>query len=260
LIIDESQISLSLHWEREKALPQIDYASEKGYGLEISTFTWAPLYNDEGLLDKKITEMKVDLEFFGNKLSLHGPIEDVISHSGDEAIREIARKRVARAIGIAKELKATRVIYHSGINTTITSPVYYEDTKKRQAAFWRQIAEENHDIQIFIENMWEKTPDMLVEIVESSNRDNLRLCFDPAHMNIYGDATITDWLEKASSYTCHYHLNDNEGNWDQHLAVGNGTVNWTEFKKFPQNADKNCYVIELEDLEEQKASISFLLN
>lgn len=71
------------------------------------------------------------------------------------------------------------------------------------------------------------SPDELLFIIKSVNRDNLKFIFDTGHAHVseYDDVS---YLEVLKDYLYHIHYNDNDSTRDAHQRMGIGTI---DFKK-----------------------------
>ena len=257
--INNNDIVLMLHWEKEKRFSQISYALNNNYGIEIVGFSWSPLYNDNYLMKKMKKEYKNEIKNIFNFISFHGPISDIIPHSDDKSIKNIAKDRICRSIETALELNSKRIIFHTGINHIITDPKYYNNCINEQSKFWIDILTKYKNIEICIENMWEPNPGIMVEILKNCNNEKLNLCFDTGHQNVYGKINFDEWFDKSKNYITHFHLNDNLSIWDEHLTLGKGNYDWKLFiKNIKNNINKQKFVLELDSIEKQIESIKYL--
>ena len=116
--------------------------------------------------------------------------------------------------------------------------------------------EENPDINIYIENMFEQDPYVIKKIAkELSVYDNFGLCLDWGHAALSNTSPMI-WADELKEYVKHIHLNDNDLRVDTHLAWGSGQINRNQFY--------NCYnrylsdatiLIETVDIPDQRASL-----
>ena len=64
------------------------------------------------------------------------------------------------------------------------------------------------------------------EIIENLNE--LKITFDIGHSFLNNN--ISDFL-KISDMIAHIHIHDNNGEFDEHLCIGKGKINFNNFKK-----------------------------
>jgi sugar phosphate isomerase/epimerase len=114
--------------------------------------------------------------------------------------------------------------------------------------------QEEYGVKVCIENMggWEcchfRTPAFLPELITR----NLGCTLDCGHAQLNGN--LGGFL--AAGDFCHVHLHDNLGTTDDHIACGDGTIDFlSHWKNFPQHA---TLVIETRELIAADRSISYL--
>lgn len=84
----------------------------------------------------------------------------------------------------------------------------------------------DRNVKIAIENTRiNKYVDFILENIES---DNIGLCYDTSHDNLYGDPTFRI-LQKWPKRLFVTHISDNLGKKDDHLLPWEGTFNWNKF-------------------------------
>ena len=87
-------------------------AEELGTGIEISR---VPLFKNKGMtVEETISILKIDLEGFKNRVTLHAMFSDVNVSSGDCLLKEIAQKRCYQSLEIGKGIKADTILFHTG--------------------------------------------------------------------------------------------------------------------------------------------------
>ena len=93
--------------------------------------------------------------------------------------------------------------------------------------------EENQDVNIYLENMFDTTPDILEQLSEGLKHHlNYGMCLDYAHASI-SKVKPEIWAKQLGKYVKHIHINDNDGISDLHLAWGEGNIDRQTFY--------NCY-------------------
>lgn len=94
------------------------------------------------------------------------------------------------------------------------------------------IAERQQCILV-IENIRDKNPQPLLDLVRSFNSDYVRLSIDTGHAAIMerdGGAPPHQWVtNEAGDLLAHVHVQDLDGHDDRHWAVGEGDLNWRAF-------------------------------
>ena len=88
-------------------------------------------------------------------------------HSSDPGIREVSELRVRQSMEIAKELGIRGVIFHTNMIANFKDVAYMNNWVKTNATFYKKILKEYPGLYIYVENMFDFDPDMLVKLAES---------------------------------------------------------------------------------------------
>lgn len=193
-------------------------ARQYGLGLEIAEFCTA--WN----MDDKFaeTDALVRAETEGiSRLVFHAPFNELFPCAIDPRARELAVCRYRQAIGHAKKYGASKVIIHGGYNPRSYYPVWYVE---QSVLFWKEFLKEDPGVQIVLENVLEEEPGMLLDIVRGVDDPRLRLCLDVGHANVYSQIPVMDWLLSWEPYLSHFHVHNNDGSWDTHSQLTDGTI------------------------------------
>ena len=78
---------------------------------------------------------------------------------------------------------------------------------------------------------------MLLDIVKGVDHPGLRLCLDIGHVNAYAATPLMEWLESWKAYLSHFHIHNNDGSWDTHNALNDGSI---PMRKFLDRAAELC--------------------
>jgi sugar phosphate isomerase/epimerase len=96
-----------------------------------------------------------------------------------------------------------------------------------------------------IENVYEKTPRMLIRLFEGLNTEQVGFCFDPGHMNAFSETDMQGWLNELGPRIREIHLHDNDGTEDDHLAIGKGNIDFESlFEYVEQNRLRPIFTVE----------------
>lgn len=233
-------------------------AEEYGFGFEFNDF-FSP-----NVLDSKECVKNIVHSYMAHKLpdtlTCHGDFFDVLIFSSDRLIREISELRVRQSIEAALEVGAGAVIFHTNHNPFFTAESYVNNWLDCNEKFWSGILAEYPQLNIYIENMCDTSPDMLAALSERlSTFSNYGVCFDYAHACVFG-SDIDEWVTALAPYVKHMHINDNDLKSDLHLAVGDGKIDWNRFKEhYYKYFTKATVLIETSTIEYQRRSADFLL-
>lgn len=204
-------------------LSTIDQASpktarENGLGLELAQFCTASNMDDAfPQVDKALNTEAGDIR----ERILHGPFNELFPCAIDPRARELARQRYRQAIGLAKRYHAEKVVIHGGFHPLIYYPVWYTE---QSVIFWRDFLKEDPGVEIVLENVLEPEPGMILDIIKGVDDPRLRLCLDVGHVNAYSNIPVMDWLESCAPYISHLHLHNNDGSWDTHSPLPEGSI------------------------------------
>lgn len=197
----------------------LELAQSAGWGLELQAFAhpqvledWRPLLNT----------YRRQLQGFAGPLALHGAFFDMSVHSEDTLIIEATRSRFLRNLDIAAELGARHVIFHTNFLPMLRHPRFREQWLTRNVRFWQDFAKEaaQRGVTIALENMWDPDPFLLEALMLALEQPNIRVCLDVSHAWLYGNAyPLETWLTTLAPYVVHVHLNNTDGNDDNHLSL-----------------------------------------
>lgn len=232
-------------------------AEEYGFGFEFNDFFFPDV------LDSKERVKAISAEYRSHKLpellTCHGDFFDVLVFSSDKHIREISEMRIRQSIEAALEVGSGAVIFHTNHNPFFISESYVGNWMDCNYKFWSRILAEYPDINIYLENMCDTSPDMLAMLSEKlCSFKNYGVCFDYAHASVFG-SDIDSWVTALAPYVKHMHINDNDLKSDLHLAVGDGKIDWNRFKDYYfKYFTQATVLIETSSVENQRRSAEFL--
>ncbi|MBI5286553.1 MAG: sugar phosphate isomerase/epimerase [Deltaproteobacteria bacterium] len=194
-------------------------------GLNPEVYFSATALDDYRLAD--IRSIKKDLDTRGLRTTIHGPYIDMSPGGPDEKVRGVTIERFNQVFQIASVLKPRAIIFHPGFDRWRFDG-NEELWLKQSLKTWPQFAEKAESIgtTMAIENVYEDTPDTIKALVEGINFKNFRFCFDPGHSNIFSNISIMEWLKAVGHYIVELHLHDNNGKEDNHLAIGDGNIDF----------------------------------
>lgn len=190
-----------------------------GIGYNLDKLEWAETDYRERMKD--IMEISC--------FSVHGPFLDLNPASFDPLIEHVTMHRFEQTYQAAKNIGAERIVFHTGM---IPSVHYVEGWSKQAALFWRRFLEKKDDsVQIHLENNYDRFYQPVLKVLEQVNHPAFTACLDVGHIYCYSEQTIREWFEGMNGRIGHLHLHDNDGTKDQHLAIGNGKINWTAVRE-----------------------------
>jgi sugar phosphate isomerase/epimerase len=204
----------------------LSYAKEQGYNLEIASFAYSSVLDSNWQDILKDHQQK--LRGFEETISLHGAFQELIVHSRDKKIREVAKDRIFLNLEIARALNAKYIIFHGNFNPLIRHEAYKKNWIEQNAIFWSGVLERYHII-VVLENLWEPKPEMFRKLLDEVKSSRLKICFDTGHANIFSKVPLEEWFAVLGKDIVYMHINDNKGDVDNELAPGEGDIDWRKF-------------------------------
>lgn len=230
-----------------------ELAEKYGLGLEIAEFcTACHLDEDFDRVDSMVRKKMNSSDRF----VLHAPFNELFPCAIDPKARELARCRYRQAIALAQNYGASKVVIHGGYHPRMYYPVWYTE---QSILFWKEFtAEIPEGMVVCLENVLEEEPMMLLDIIKGVDQSKLRMCLDIGHVNAYSGIPVMDWLEACGAFLSHFHIHNNDGSWDTHSALPEGTIPVAELLN---RAERLCpdatFTLELPEAE---SSIQWLMD
>ena len=236
----------------------LELAKEYDAAFEYNDFYFPAVLDDKNALERLISFYKA-LPRDRSRDTLHGVFFDITVHSADPYIREISDRRIRQSLAIARELSACGVIFHTNTIPNFRTESYIKGWIDSNERYWRAIASEYGDINIYMENMFDEEPYMLAELAKRmSDVKNFGICFDYAHANVFGDGG-KEWFSLFAPHISHVHINDNDKVSDLHGTIGEGSIDFELFDREMRAMGRDVSVlIEMKDCAAQRRSIEYL--
>lgn len=218
---------------------QPDYSGMQQRGFAYADYqqlcdTTGPLYAmDEASFEAELTRQKELAQQSGISFSqVHGPwpVDDTS-----------AEKRVQN---LEYYKRTVRGCFYLGSPCLVVHPVMPEGwgeekdpdaAEQINEAFLKELTDyaRPYGVTICLENMPFKLHRLshvpeIVKTVQKLHIDNLGICFDTGHGNLYGD-DAGELVRQCGSLLRTLHVHDNNGEQDQHLIPGQGTICWNSF-------------------------------
>jgi len=163
--------------------------------------------------------------------TVHAPFTDVNIASLVPEVRQMAMRRLEQSMRHALQLKAEAWVMHPGLRGALTT--FYPSEEWRlnvQAIASLAALAKEIKVQVCLENM-PKGFSALMNDHESFNRifdelgwEAFKIALDIGHANTADE--VPTFLDEFSDRIVHVHAHDNQGKFDSHEEIGNGTVNW----------------------------------
>jgi sugar phosphate isomerase/epimerase len=198
---------------------------QRKLNLEIYFHHWALQSLDKA----KCMETAKILAEAGLKITFHAPFMDLRPGALDDKIRRTSVDRIKQVFDLAPYFHPIKVICHASFDEryyVFGDDLWLDSSVKT----WMELIALAKDVKtiIALENIYEKTPDILRRLFEVLSSDNICFCFDTGHFNVFSHEPLSVWLKAMGKYLGHLHLHDNFGKMDEHLPVGCGTFPFVE--------------------------------
>lgn len=192
--------------------------------------------------------------------SIHAPFNDVNIASLNESFRETSVIELIKVINIAAELNIKTVTFHPGMYSMVVPGLEEKSIMcaRRSLRTIDRMAEEC-GVRMCLENMpgfkffLGQTAEQMSQLLEGTN---LPICLDIGHANTTGQ--LEALMETFEGRIGNVHIHDNEGVQDQHLTIGDGSI---DFEKCLSGLRSygGRYIIEAKSLESAAESQTRLM-
>lgn len=236
---------------------QLDLAEKYNLAFEYDDFFNPQVLENETEIDRLIALYKST----GRKLkedTLHGAFLDVVIHSTDELMRQVANRRIHQSMDIAERLGVRAVVFHTNLIGNFKSDSYIAGWVDSSSSYYEKLASEYPKTDIYIENMFDTEYMPIKRLAENlKNVENFGVCLDYAHASVFSE-NPEKWMNELAPYIKHVHINDNDLVSDSHEALGTGKIDWRVFKsKIVEQGYAGSILFEMNGIEKQKKSIEF---
>jgi sugar phosphate isomerase/epimerase len=246
-------LMISMRGEPEQ-LPFLTEIAELGAGIEFGSYGMIGVRSERDW-ETRFAMHKAIRDQFQGPVAIHGPFIGMEYAHIDQLIRDAVSRRLDMTFDVAVKLKADRVVLHSGHKPEIDIFQLQDSWLKGCVEFWQREIHRwaNAGIEIVLENVLEKQPDPLVELVNQVDNLFLGLCMDIGHQHAYSEWDALEWVRRMDQRLYHVHLHDGERMGDRHWAMGRGTIDFEPFlAAITQHVPRATISLEVEDRMEVK--------
>jgi sugar phosphate isomerase/epimerase len=193
------------------------------------------------------------------KFQLHAPLSDINIASVNPNIREISIRHIIAAIKFANDVGIDMVTIHPGHLSPlgVLCPDKVSETNKVSLKSIDGLVRE-WGVQVAVENMpkaWNTFCLDIGELLDAIEGTELEVCYDIGHGNTAG--TTQSFLEHPERII-NIHAHDNTGKFDAHMAIGDGSIDFSSIFKELAGYDGNV-IIESRGFESGAVSLQKLL-
>ncbi len=164
----------------------------------------------------------------GRSITLHGPFTDLSPGSPDPEILTVTRRRMEQLIALVPIFKPLTVVCHAGYDPHRYSYIR-EEWLAGALAMWTWAGERIQAAggRLMLENVYESDADEMMPLFTESASSGIGFCFDAGHQTVFSKIPMDVWLEKLGPYLGQVHLHDNLGDYDAHLPMGKGQIDFS---------------------------------
>jgi len=199
---------------------------------ESDVENWEIVDEDLTKLDNKRVKLLNEIKSTKNlRYTVHAPFADTNIASFNQPLRKLVMKQLERSLSNAYLLESLVWVIHPGMHSGLTAIHPNEDAKINLASL-KYLAKKADDtgVKITVENMPDPFPWLFKkasdfkEFYSELGSEDIGIAFDAGHANTVGQ--IDDFLKYSKDKIIHVHASDNDGSFDDHLQIGQGTINW----------------------------------
>ena len=166
----------------------------------------------------------------GLSVTLHGPFMDLAPGSPDPAVRSLTRSRLDPMVRLASLFEARVVVCHAGYDRRRYG--FIQDAWiEKSLEVWSWLGERIHGAgsRLMLENVFEDRPQDFLPLFQGLQPLDVGFCLDTGHAAAFSRTGLDEWVAVLHPYLGQLHLHDNHGDTDDHLALGNGLIDFERF-------------------------------
>ena len=180
----------------------VKIANELNLGIEISRLPKHLNVDDD--FSKIKDYLCKNLEGFKNEITMHGQFSDLNVASLDKEIKKISEKRYYQSLELAQSINASTLLFHTNKKSTkhIKSQKKFD---KNFLSFWQSFIKDIEKTKLIavLENVHEKTPNFIKNVIQEINSPKLRASLDVGHVNVYSNLEVEIWLNEYKDILHH---------------------------------------------------------
>lgn len=186
-----------------------------------------------------------DLSSQGYLFTVHSPYSGINLADLEASRRKESISRVKRSIDSAARIEAKALVLHPGLRGK--DPIMAQRLNEESIINLYDYAE-SFGLTIALENMIPSPLNFMTKPVEfqdflERSKIKLKMTFDIGHAHIGN--LVSEFVSKLSDKFFIIHAHDNKGMKDEHLGIGDGSIDWNGFtKKFMEHDFRGIYIVE----------------
>lgn len=170
------------------------------------------------------------LKAAGLSTSVHGPFLDLSPGAKDPGVLAVSRERYHQALEIAALFEPEHIVFHPTYESQRFG-FYRQEWLEVSVETWRPVVRRAVELGIrpVLENTHESFPEEMAPLLDALVADGARFCFDIGHATSFAKAGVMVWPKAFEKHVRALHLHDNNGVSDDHLAIGQGGIDFKTF-------------------------------
>ncbi|MFO7840508.1 MAG: sugar phosphate isomerase/epimerase family protein [Desulfosalsimonadaceae bacterium] len=163
----------------------------------------------------------------GCSITIHGPFLDLSPGSPDKAIRNTSLQRFRQMVEAVEVFRPLVVVCHAAYDAS-RYDFCREQWIENSMDTWQWVATavKERGAKLMLENVYERDPSELLAVLERFAPELLGCCIDVGHQAVFGNVDLSKWIDRLRSYIGQLHLHDNNGDFDAHLGMGKGCIDF----------------------------------
>lgn len=174
--------------------------------------------------DGELAALASTLDRAGLRTTIHGPFHDLSPGAVDPAFRTLTVRRMGEALRSAFHFSPECIVFHPGYDP-LRFAEFRDAWLRNSLRTWKSLlplAEELPGTWILIENIFEREPSTLTDLLGSLPSPPFGFCLDVGHFRLFSDVPLDVWMEALGARLREVHIHDNLGTRDDHLPPGRG--------------------------------------
>jgi len=185
-------------------------------------------------------------------VTLHAPFMDLSPGSPDPRVRSLTRERLGQILGPVRAFLPKTVVCHTGYDGRRYGHMW-GDWMEKSLELWSWLAPQirREGSLLVLENVYEQGPEEMLPLFEELAAYGVGFCLDTGHQAAFGRSPLEKWVDFLGPYLGELHLHDNSGKQDEHLALGNGSIDFSRLFRKLGRTSKRPLVVTLEPHREE---------
>jgi sugar phosphate isomerase/epimerase len=104
---------------------------------------------------------------------------------------------------------------------------------------------------LVLENVYERYPEDILMVLQRLHNKRIGFCLDVGHQAAFSHAPVKQWIDVLGYRLRQLHLHDNLGEKDDHLALGDGNINFLEIFSYLAQLNHEPLAVTVESHREQ---------